>query len=146
QESTDVATNNADCSQTDVIIDHTGDTSGAVRDITTTQSGIIVQGAGQETTITRQSFGSVPIYQTETIAPSANGDVTDTTLTRNTQNGPLLLETTVTTNANGLFKRTDVAVNGDTTTDFSTTDAITLNPDGRRIETVTRTNAAGLIS
>ena len=77
--STDIITINPDGSQTETVTDYTGGTNGTVRDVTTTSSGIIVSGAGQETSITRQSNGSVPIYQTETIVPSSNGTVTDTT-------------------------------------------------------------------
>src|SRR5712692_6102391 len=53
---------------------------------------------------------------------------------------------TDTTSANGLTKTFATAVNGDTTTDFSTTETITLNADGSRTETVARSNKAGLIS
>src|SRR4029077_16463627 len=113
QSSTDITTINADGSRTEVVTDYTHGTNGTVRDVTTTHSGIIVAGAGLETTITRQSNGSVPIYQTETILPSANGTVTDRTPIFNAAGGPLLLATTVTTSANGLNKTTATDVNGD---------------------------------
>ena len=67
QASTDATTINADGSQTETVTAYTGDTNGTVRDVTTMQSGIIVPGAGLKTVIARQSNGSVPTYQTETI-------------------------------------------------------------------------------
>jgi len=146
QASTDFTTINADGSRTEVVTDYTGDTNGTVRDVTTTQSGIIVAGAGLETRITRQSNGSVPSYEVETIVPSADGTVTDTTRTYATAGGSLLLATTVTTSANGLVKTTATAVNGDTSTDFSTSDTTVLSADGKRAETVARSNKEGLIS
>jgi autotransporter passenger strand-loop-strand repeat protein len=146
QSSTDITTINSDGSRTEVATDYTGGTSGTVRDVTITHSGIIVAGAGLETTIARQSNGSVPSYQVETILPAANGTVTGTTLTYTMSGGPLQLMTVVTTSPNGLVKTTATAVNGDTTTDFSTTDATVLNPDGSRTETVTQSSRAGLIS
>jgi hypothetical protein len=146
QSSTDVTTINADGTKTEIVTDYTGGTNGTVRDITTTHSGIIVGGAGLETTITRQSNGSVPTYQVETILPSANGTVTDTTRDYAMANGPLLKTVTVTTSANGLVTTTGTAVNGDATTDFSTIDATALNADGGRTETVSQSNGAGLIS
>ena len=146
QSTTDVTTINADGTRTEVVTHYTGGTNGTVRDITTIRSGIIVTSAGLETDITRQSNGSVPIYQTETIAPSANGTVTDTTKFYATSGGALLLMTTATTSANGLTRTIATAVNGHTTTDFSTTDSITLNADGSQTETVTNSNKAGLIS
>jgi trimeric autotransporter adhesin len=146
QSSTDVTTINADGSQTEVVTDYTGDTTGTVRDETITHSGIIVSGVGLETIITRQSNGSVPIYQTETIMPSVNGDVTDTTLTYDRLGGTLELMTQVTTSANGLVETTGVGVDGHTSPDFSTKDETALEADGSRVETVTRTNQAGLIS
>ena len=145
QSTTDVTTINADGTRTEVVTHYTGGTNGSVRDITTIQSGIIVVGAGLKTVITRQSNGSVPTYQTETIAPSANGTVTDTTQHYATSGGPLLLMTTATTSANGLTRTMATAVKGDTTTDFSTTDSITLNADGSQTETVASSNRAGLI-
>jgi autotransporter passenger strand-loop-strand repeat protein len=145
QSSTDVTTINADGSQTEVVTDYTGGTNGIVRDVTTMQSGIIVAGAGLKSVTTRQSFGSVPTYQVETILPSANGSVSDTTDYYASSVGPLLLMTTLTTSANGLTSTNAVAVNGDTTTDFSTTDAVTLNADGSRTATVSISNRAGLL-
>jgi trimeric autotransporter adhesin len=146
QSTTDFTTVNADGSQIEIVTDYTGTTTGTVRDITTTTSGNIVAGAGLETQITRQSNGSVPTYQVETIMPSANGTVTDTTKYYAQAGGPLLLQTTVTTSANGLVKTTGTAVNGDTSTDFSTTDSVALNPDGSQTETVANNNRSGLIS
>ena len=78
QSATDFTTVNANGSQTEVVTDYTGGTTGTVRDVTTTTSGIIVAGAELKTEITRQSDGSVPIYQVETIVPSADGTTTDT--------------------------------------------------------------------
>ena len=146
QATTNVATINANGSETDVVTDYTGGTNGTVRDVTTTTSGIIVAGAGLETTITRQSNGSVPIYQLETITPSANGTVTDTTENFAKAGGPLLLQTSVTTSANGLVRTVGTAVNGDTTNDFWTTDATVLNADGSQTSTVSTSNKSGLIS
>jgi hypothetical protein len=146
QSTTDYTTVNADGSQTETVTDYTGSVGQTVRDITTTTSGIIVSGAGLETQIIRQSNGSVPTYQVETILPSANGTVTDTTKHYAQAGGPLLLQTTTTTSANGLVKTTGTAVNGDTSNDFSTTDSIALNPDGSQTETVTNNNRSGLIS
>ena len=146
QSSADIVTINADGSRTEVVTDYTGGTNGVVRDIVTTQSGIIVAGAGLKTVVTRQSNGSVPIYQTETIQTSADRTVTDTTQYRATAVGPLLSMTTVTTSANGLTKTTATDVNGDGTTDFSTANSITLNADGSRTETVTNYNQGILIS
>jgi hypothetical protein len=146
QSSTDVTTINPDGTDTEVVTDYTGGTNGIVRDVTTTSSGIIVAGAGLETSITRQSNGSVPIYQSETIVPSANGTVTDTTKYYTSAGGALLLTTTDATSANGLVKTYGTAVNGDTTTDFSTTDSTVLNADGSQTETVSRSNRTGLIS
>src|SRR5207249_1932068 len=99
-----------------------------------------------KTSITRQSNGSVPIYQTETIEPSANGTIIDTTKTYTTSGGALQLMTVATTSANGLVRTFGTAVNGHTSVDFSTTDTIVLNADGSRTETVANTNSAGLIS
>ena len=82
----------------------------------------------------------------ETIDPSANGTVTDTSQYYAQSGGPLLLQKTVTTSANGLVKTTGTAVNGDTTSDFWTTDSTTLNPDGSQSETVGNFNKGGLIS
>jgi autotransporter passenger strand-loop-strand repeat protein/YD repeat-containing protein len=146
QSSTDAVTLNADGSQTEVVTDYTGGTTGTVRDVTTTSSGIIVSGAGLETSITRQSNGSVPVYQTETIVPSASGTTTDTTKYYTSSGGALLLQTTDTASANGLVKTYGTAVNGDTTTDFSTTDSTVLNADGSQTETVANSNRSGLIS
>ena len=136
QSTTDVATTNADGSQTETVTDYTGGTNGTVRDVTTTHSGIVIAGAGLTTTVTRQSNGSVPTYQVETILPSANGTVTDTTQYYAQSGGPLLLQTQVTTSANGLVKTTGTAVNGDTSTDFYVADAIVLNANGSQTETV----------
>jgi YD repeat-containing protein len=144
--STDLTMINADGSRTEVLTDHTGGTNGTVRDVTTTHSGIIVAGAGLETVVTRQSNGSVPSYQVETILPSANGTVVDTTQTYAAAGGALLLTTTVTTSANGTTKTTATAVNGDTTVDFFTFDATVPNVDGSKTETVANYNRAGLIS
>jgi YD repeat-containing protein len=146
QSTTDLATVNANGSRTEIVTDYTGGTNGTVRDVTTATSGIIVAGAGLETQITRQSNGSVPTYQVETVMPSANGTVTDTTQFYAHAGGPLLLQTTVTTSANGLVKTTGTAVNGDTTTDFGTTDTTVLNADGSQTETVANFNRVGLIS
>jgi len=79
QSSTDVTTINYGGTQTEVVTAYTGGTSGTIRDITTTSSGIIVASAGLETQITRQSDGPVSSYQSETILPSSNGTITDTT-------------------------------------------------------------------
>jgi uncharacterized membrane protein YdcZ (DUF606 family) len=144
--STDAITINADGSRTETVTDYTGDTNGTVRDVTTTQSGIIVPGAGLETVIARQSNGSVPTYQTETIQANPDGSAADTTRYYSVPGGPLLRMQTVTTSANGLSTTVATAVNGDTTTDFSTTDTITLNADGSRTETVARSNKSSLIS
>ncbi len=146
QASTDTMTINANGSQTEVVTEYTGGTNGNVRNITTTTSGIIVQGAGLETTIVRQSNGSVPIYQVETIAPSANGTTTDTTQTYAQPGGALLKTTTLTTTANGLSRVFATAVNGDTSSDFWTSDTIQLNANGSQTETVANFNRAGLIS
>ena len=146
QSTTDLATVNANGSHTEVFTDYTGATNGTVRDVTTATSGIIVSGAGLETEITRQSFGSVPSYQVESITPSPNGTVTDTAQYYSQPGGPLLLETIVTTSASGLVKTTGTAVNGDTSIDFSTTDTTVLNPDGSQTETVATNNRVGLIS
>lgn len=148
QSTTDVTTINANGSRTEVVTDYTGGTNGTVRDITTATSGIIIPYAGLETTVTRQSYGSVPTYQVETILPSANGNgtVTDTTKTYSQPGGTLLRTTTNTTSANGLIKVFGTAINADTSNDFSTSDTIVLNPDGSRTETVVNSNAAGLIS
>jgi hypothetical protein len=88
----------------------------------------------------------VPNYEIETITPSANGTVTDTTQFYAQASGPLLLQTQVTTSANGLVRTTGEAVNGDTSNDFWTTDTIVLNADGSQTETVATYNKAGLIS
>ena len=150
QSTTDVTTINADGTQTEVVTDYTGSTSGTVRDITTTDSGIIVTSAGLKTTITRQSNGSVPTYQSETILPSSNGTVTDTTKYYATSGGALLLTTVVTTAANGLTTSSSTAVKGDTAPDFYSVDSTTLNSDGSQTETVANyyntTSSATLIS
>jgi len=171
QATTNVATINPDGSETDVLTSYgavifydgsdndgtdTGETGGTdsgetnglgnVRGVVTTTSGIIVPGAGLETQIVRQSDGWVPTYQVETIMPSANGTVTDTTQYYARSGGPLLLQKTVTTSANGLVTTTGTAVNGDTTNDFWTTDTTTPNADGSTTETVANYNRAGLIS
>ncbi|WP_426422611.1 AIDA repeat-containing protein [Bradyrhizobium genosp. A] len=142
---TDMTTVNADGSRTEVVTDYTGTTAGTVRDVTTVHSGIIVTSAGLETTITRQSNGSVPTYQSETILPGTDGSTTDTTDYFTTSGGALLLRTIATTNATGLTKTVATAVNGDTTADFSTTDAIVLNADGSRTETISSSNRSGLL-
>ncbi|PWT75507.1 MAG: hypothetical protein C5B46_02510, partial [Proteobacteria bacterium] len=147
QSSTDVITINADGTRTEVATDYTGGpTTGTVRDVTTTHSGIIVTSAGLETTIIRQSNGSVPVYESETIQPSANGAVTDTTQYYAQAGGPLLLMTTVITSANGLTRITATAVNGDATNDFWTTDSTIVNSDGSQTETIAKYNKVGLIS
>nr|WP_162093067.1 AIDA repeat-containing protein [Bradyrhizobium sp. ORS 278] len=142
----DLVTINADGSRTETVTDYTGTTAGAVRDVTTAHTGIIVAGAGLESITTRQSLGSVPSYQVETVLPAANGSVTDTTDYFASPGGALLLRTIATTSANGLVRTTATAVKGDTTTDFSTTDAITLNTDGSRTETVSTSNKTGLLA
>jgi hypothetical protein len=109
----DSVTINADGTRTETITDYTGGTNGTVRDVTTIHSGIIVASAGLETDITRQSNGSVPNYQTETIVPSANRTVTDTTKFYTSAGGALLLMTTATVSANGLTRTMATAVNGD---------------------------------
>ena len=146
QASSDVTIINADGSRTEVLTDYTGDINGTVRDVATTHSGIIVGGAGLETVVTRQSNGSVPSYQVETILPSASGTVTDTTQTYAAVDEPLLRTTTVTTSANGLTKTTATAINGDATADFYTSDSTALSADGDKIETVASFNKAGLTS
>ena len=146
QSTTDIVTINPNGSRTEVVTDYTGGTTGAVRDITTATSGIIVAGAGLETTITRQSNGSVPTYQVETILPSANGTVTDTTKYYAQAGGTLLKTTTTTTSADGLTKVSATAVNGDTSNDFWTSDTLVLNGDGSETETVANANNFGLIS
>ncbi|QOZ33208.1 hypothetical protein XH92_17280 [Bradyrhizobium sp. CCBAU 53421] len=145
QATTDVKTINADGSRTETVTDYTGSAGGVVRDVTTTQSGIIVAGAGLETVVTRQSNGSVSTYQVETILPNAHGVISDTTNYYSSLGGPLLLSTTVTSSANGLSKTKATAVNGDTTTDFQTNDTIVLNADGSQTETVITANRNGLI-
>lgn len=142
---TDMTTINADGSRTEVVTDYTGTTAGTVRDVTTVHSGIIVTSAGLETTITRQSNGSVPTYQSETILPGTDGSTTDTTDYFTTSGGALLLRTIATTNATGLTRTMATAVNGDTTADFSTTDATVLNADGSRTEIVSSSNRSGLL-
>ncbi len=146
QSTTDVTTINADGSHTEVVTDYTGSTSGTIRDVTTTSSGIIVAGQGQETIITRQSNGSVPTYQVEAILPGANGTLYDTTSYYASAGGPLLWLTTVATSANGLVKTISTSVNGDTSTDFYTTSSTVLNANGGQTETVANYNSAGLIS
>ena len=146
QSTTDVTTLNADGSRTEVVTDYTGGTNGTVRDVTTTTSGVIVAGAGQETTITRQSFGSLPTYSVETIAPAANGTVSDTTQYYSAPNGPLLRQTMTTMSANGLVKDSYTAVNGDTSWDFWTTDTTAINADGSTTETIANNNKNGLTS
>ena len=146
QSTTDVTTINANGSLTEVVTDYTGAVNGTVRDVTTTTSGIIVAGAGLETTITRQSYGSVPIYEVETILPSANGTVTDTTQYYSQPGGTLLKTTTTATSANGLTVVEGTAINADTSEDFWTSDAIVLNANGSHTETVANYNKAGLIS
>ncbi|WP_407117521.1 hypothetical protein [Bradyrhizobium sp. LMG 9283] len=142
---TDMTTVNGDGSRTEVVTDYTGTTAGTVRDVTTVHSGIIVTSAGLETTITRQSNGSVPTYQSETILPGTDGSTTDTTDYFTTSGGALLLRTIATTNATGLTKTLATAVNGDATADFATTDAIVLNADGSRTETISSSNRSGLL-
>ncbi len=146
QASTDVTTINANGSQTEVVTDYTGGTTGTVRDVTTTTSGIIVAGAGLETTVTRQSNGSVPTYQVETIVPSANGTVTDTTKYYAVSGGSLLMTTTDTTSANGLVTTDATSIGADTSNDFWTTDTTVLNANGSQTETAANYNQAGLIS
>ena len=99
-----------------------------------------------ETTITRQSFGSVPTYSVETIAPAANGTTSDTTQFYATSGGSLLRQTMTTISANGLVKDTYTAVNGDTSWDFWTTDTTAINADGSTTETIANNNNNGLIS
>ena len=142
---TDMTTVNADGSRTEVVTDYTGTTAGTVRDVTTVHSGIIVTSAGLESTITRQSNGSVPTYRSETILPGTDGSTIDTTDYFTTSGGALLLRIIATTNATGLIKTVATAVNGDTTADFSTTDAIVLNADGSRTETISSLNNSGLL-
>ena len=146
QATSDVTTINADGSQTEVVTDYTGDTTGTVRDVTTTTSGIIVPGAGLETVIAQQSNGSVPTYQVETILPSADGTDSDTIQYYSQPGGPLLQTVTTTTSATGLTKVVSTEIGADTTPDFSTSDTTVLNADGSQTETVANTNKAGLIS
>jgi autotransporter passenger strand-loop-strand repeat protein len=143
---TDFVTINADGSRTETVTDYTGGTNGTVRDVVTTHNGIIVAGAGLESVTTRQSFGSVPLYQVETVMPSANGSVSDTTDYYASLGGALLRRTVATTSANGLTTTVATDVNGDTAVDFSTTDAVALNADGSRTETVSTSNQAGLLA
>ena len=75
-------------------------------------------------------------YEMETIAPAANGTVSDTTQIYASRGGDLLLETQETTSANGLVKVSYTAVNGDTSWDFSTADIMVLNSDGSTTEMV----------
>jgi hypothetical protein len=146
QSTIDTVTINANGSRTEVVTDYDGGVGGTVRDVTTTTSGIIVAGAGLETTVTRQSNGSVPIYTVETIMPSANGTVTDTTQTYSQPGGPLLKTVIASTSANGLSRVVSTELNGDTTADFWTTDTTVLNADGSRTETIANYNRAGLYS
>ncbi len=145
QSTTDNTTINPDGSRTEVVTDYTGATSGTVRDVTTTTSGIILVGLGDETTITRQSNGSVATYQVETIAPDAAGTEWDTTQFYASQGGPQLLETTNAINANGLVKTSYTAVNGDTSWDFWTQDATAPNADGSATETIATRNKSALL-
>ena len=146
QSTTDVTTINGDGSRTEVVTDYTAGVNGTIRDVMTATSGIIVSGAGLKTTVTRQSYGSVPTYQVETITPSVNGTVTDTTQYYSQPGGFLLKTVATSTSANGLTKVVSTELNADTTSDFSTSDAIVLNADGGRTETVANYNKAGLVS
>jgi len=146
QSTTDVITVGSDGSRTEVVTDYTGGANGTVRDVTTTTSGVIVSGIGQETTITRQSAGSVPTYSVEVLAPLANGTEQDTTQYYATQGGALLRRTMTATSANGLEKDSYTALNGDASWDFWTNDSTAINSDGSKTRTVANYNKTGLLS
>jgi hypothetical protein len=89
--------------------------------------------------------GSVAINQTDVVATQTNGSIIDT-LSNKTTAGVLLNQIKTTTTANGLSITTQRDQNGDGTFDLTTTDVTALNLDGSKTETVTQSNAGGVIS
>jgi trimeric autotransporter adhesin len=145
QSTTDVTAINANGSQTETVTDYTGTSGGTVRDVTTTTSGIVLAGLGDESIKTTQSNGSVASYSVETVAPDSTGTEWDTTKYYASQGGAMLLEKATAVSASGLVKTTYEAVNGDTSWDFWNTDLTALNADGSRTEWVATSNKAQLL-
>jgi trimeric autotransporter adhesin len=127
---------NADGSKTETVTDKTA--GGAVLDrrATTTSAD------GKTITIQTDPDGGGAWTQVETIAVAADGSRTDTVSHFNVD-GSLIDKTAVTISADGLTNRTQTDANGDGVYDLTTNDAIVVNADGSRTETISETNADG---
>ncbi|AZG75281.1 DUF4214 domain-containing protein [Methylocystis rosea] len=133
---TSVTVVNANGSKTETVTDKTAGGAVLARRATTTSAD------GKSITIQTDPDGGGVWTRVETIVVAADGSRTNTVSNFNV-NGSLIDKTIVTTSANGLTSQTQTDVNGDAVFDLTTNDAVVVNADGSRIETVRETNANG---
>ncbi|MCK1494931.1 hypothetical protein IVB14_32120 [Bradyrhizobium sp. 180] len=134
---TDVTVDNADGSTTLTITNFDGTGSHVLnRTVSTTSAGL------KTTSISRDHTGGGFYDQVETDARNAAGDLT-LTLADYNPDGTLRDQTVTTTSADGLAKTTQVDSTGDGLNDRVQSDAIVVNADGSRTETVSDDNADG---
>ncbi|MGJ7531365.1 DUF4214 domain-containing protein [Variovorax sp. GB1P17] len=88
--------------------------------------------------------GTYDLVTTDTIVTNADGSRTET-VTDTSANGTLIDKSITTTSANGLTQSKGLDLNGDGTIDQTTTDAIVLNADGSRTETVSMVSGTGAL-
>ncbi|WP_431310711.1 DUF4214 domain-containing protein [Labrys miyagiensis] len=88
--------------------------------------------------------GTYDSVTTDVIVANADGSRTET-VSDTSANGTLIDKTIATTTADGLTQTRQQDLNGDATIDRTTVDAIVLNGDGSRIETVSTTSNNGTL-
>ena len=131
QTTTDVTVLNVDGSSTETI--ETRNNNNSLRDKTI----MIVSGNGllQTTQADKDGNGTFDVIVSDTTVLNANGSVTRTVANKNSLNA-VTSQTASTTSASGLANVTALDVNGDLTTDFTTSDVTALNVDGSNTRTI----------
>lgn len=127
---------NANGSKRETVNDKTAGGAVLSRRVTTTSAD------GKSITTLTDPDGGGAWTHVETIVVAAGGSRTSTVSNFNV-NGSLIDKTVVTTTANGLTSQTKTDVNGDAVYDLTIDDAIVVNVDGSRTETISEKNADG---
>ena len=135
---TDVTALNADGSRTETVTDSSANSALIDKTVITTSA------TGLSVTTQRDTTGAGTFNQTRTDVTALNTDGSRTeTVSDSNANGSLKDKTVVTTSANGLSTTTQMDVAGTGTFNETRADAVVLNTDGSRTETVTDNNANG---
>ncbi|TPI53300.1 adhesin, partial [Mesorhizobium sp. B3-1-8] len=135
--STAVTTLSADGAQTDTVTVLNANAAQIARHQTVTS------GDGNTVTTTRDLDGDGLVDETSSTVLNANGSTT--TVNQTYISGVLTSSATKTVSANGLLSTLATDLDGNGTIDQSTTDAIVLNTDGSKTQTMTDLDAVGAV-